>query len=54
MADYFTVSLILRVATEHLLLISPALLLIVGLLLAGSLNDFIFRILREVRRTIRL
>jgi hypothetical protein len=54
MNDYFYVSLILKVATEHLLLISPALLLIVGLLLAGSLNDFIFRILRAVKRSIRL
>lgn len=54
MDEYFTVNLILRVATEHMLLISPALLLICGLIFADSLNEFIFRILKAARKSIRL
>ncbi|WP_156130787.1 hypothetical protein [Paenibacillus durus] len=54
MDEYFEIGVILQVATEHMLLISPALLLICSLLFAESMTEFIFKILRSVRRTIRI
>ena len=54
MDEYFGAGLILRLATEHMLLISPFLLLICGLLFADGMTDFIFKILRATRRSIRL
>ncbi|MBY9082619.1 hypothetical protein [Paenibacillus sp. CGMCC 1.18879] len=54
MDEYFGVGLILRLATEHMLLISPALLLICGLLFAEGMTDTLFKIIKTVRRTIRL
>lgn len=54
MEEYFTVNQILRLATEHMLLISPALLLIFGLIFADSMQDFIFRIIKAARKSIRI
>lgn len=54
MNEYFTVGGLLEVAMKNVLILSPALLLICGVMLADNMQSMLFKILRYARRTMRI